>query len=583
MQHNKIYVKPIYWSNIFEEESYCFLFGYTPNNRTVFIKVLLRNLYKITFAKTPDNQMIENILSCANSKLIPSKKLNKKTILLSTSDYIKREDYKDVVDITPMQRKLSLVFKVNNIRPYEWLYVLECNEFINKYTRCDHDLYMYEQYLTHTVDKIELEYNLEKYLFWDASTYDPNNDKAKTHKSVESIRIADISKKTSSSSINSIIDESRTFNFSRNVFSKRIYSISIIIYTEYNVTSYVITDRDVDSVEVSNVKYIKVKDENEIIKWMFNLISIYTPDYLISFNSDWYTIPFLIDRMIFNEYVNNIDYKVLDKPFMIKNLRLNDVFDKPVIKNTISIEGITLIDIYNYYNRFFPYLFESNINFDKDSLIQFRDVLKDKNLFIGGKKYNLPSSYENKICMSNNKEDIFELLHEKMSALRDISLICLNNNMMNNIKLTCNNLNILMSELLTSSINIIVNNIFDEISNNKKRTIIYKKCKQGVYMGCYMYMFHNLYIDIMKSSDNINIMNLSDKLKGCPPIIITNVFYSEQFKQHRRVLKKVLLKVLNEHINDKSIIFINNYYMISNNKINKEYLTLVDKLITFQV
>lgn len=578
MQRNKMYIKPIYWGDPDSDNS-CYLFGITSNNKTIYLKILMRYAYKITFNKDVNEGNLTSILTLDHVKIIERTKRN---IIIRTSELIDP----DKIPGTIMRLEQSTLMLFNFIRPYDWMCVNEAFEFINKYTRCYYEMYAHEQYIS-IPDKIDVCLD-EKYIFWSVSSYNLSN-KLMTSSMNATIPSRSLRKDERGSDRNILGSTPRDspkdlIRFCEDV-KNIIYSLYIIVYNNHNMMSYVITDRDIESTEVMNVKYIRVKSEEEIITWFFDIISLTLPDFLISFNSDHKLIPLIIERTISNECYSSTDFKVLGEPIDIYNRTSNIDRIGSFKKNCMEIHGVNNIDMYKYTNKFIPHMFD-NISIDslENNKNIFHDLVTSKYISIDNKimKEYPVNSNEDKMIKNN----INQVLSENYQILYHLAEYVVRNNVINKMLMSCNNLGISFNTLLHNSSEDISSHVCNpyslDVKKKRKRTFkVYKKGKPGVYVGCQMYFFHKLYQNVMETSDSRSISDLGKKVRDAPPFVILSVYFSEYI--NRSSLKGKVMSELNGIINSKDVLYVGKYYIISYTKLDvkKTWLEKVNKTITY--
>lgn len=378
MQKNRIYVKPLYWGPLENGDNCTFLFGTTSNNKTIYMKIILRNYYRV-----PANYNLESLTDL----LILDN--NKKDILIRTSSNL---------DL-PKLKQDSRLFSF--LKPYDWIQVDQTQEFQDKYTKCAYELTTYEIYMRSVSIDLIL---TTKYLFWSISYI--TNPKLVSSNSVN----RNVSPKRR--------DEPVRFNSMNSIpVDDKIYALYLTMITGNYKCTYLVSDRELN---LDNVVCIKAKEETEIFAFFFDFVSLVLPDFLISFNSERELIPKMLKRMQHTEYICPLDFKVIGEPLDIIK-RGSDAY--------FELLGINSIDMYNYITKFNPYLTESGND------MSFKDLVQSINICIDNKLSN-PRSYQKKFCFKDQIDNITYLADYVIenNIIRQLYHTC------NNLEITCQTL-----------------------------------------------------------------------------------------------------------------------------------------------
>lgn len=534
MQCSKIFIKPVNLTISHQDKSYN-IFGYFPNGNTVFLKVLTKNVYKIVFDKKISNKDLEFFNKFHEVEILS---YSKNIAIIYTNELIAKSDH--IIDVMNISVDSDMFLTINNIELYEWIEVNEFYEIITIFTKCDYNLCC----TSIVISQAKISHNIiEKCIYW---------------------------------SVNTLIDDSTKMQSMLNVknYNKRIiYAINMMIYSEFNIESYIITNQVIDVQKIGNINYIYLKSEQGIIQWFFNIISIVLPDFLISFNCN----DIIANRMIELNIKQTIDFKVLGQSLMIENIESSIDHNNILKFNSFKISGINNIDLYFWANKYIPHLFE---NISYESLRYYKDIFNDlisnKYFFIDN-KFIKKSNYkiDNKILKSDNKLKILSLIQENYEILRKTTTYCLNINLIDNLKLSCNKLKITIDSCLSRSVVSLTERYFNRYSPfiikkldfTKKTSKIFKKCKSNVYLNCHMYLLKNIY-------------DIEDNLLLAPPLMIITAYNSGYVKRSNK-----FKKILNNLRDLKNVIYINSYYLISLDELNSECsknLEYTKQIVTFR-
>lgn len=390
MQKNKIYVKPLYWGPLENNDNSTFLFGTTSNNKTIYMKIILRNYYRVP--SNFDLTLLSDLLILENER---------NSILIRTSSNL---------DL-PKLKQDSRLFSF--LKPYEWIQIDQTQEFQDKYTKCAYELTTYEIYMKSVSIDLIL---TTKYLFWSIS-YITNP------------------KLVSSSSVNRNIspkrrDEPVRFNSMNSIpVDDKIYALYLTMITGNYKCTYLVSDRELN---LDNVICIKAKEETEIFAFFFDFVSLVLPDFLISFNSERDLIPKMLKRMQHTEYICPLDFKIIGEPLDIIKKGSSTYFE---------FLGINSIDMYNYITKFNPYLTESGND------LSFKDLIQSINICIDN-RLTTNRSYQKKFCFKDQIDNVTYLADYVIenNIVKQLYNTC------NNLEITCQTLLSEPDDVVSSSL-----------------------------------------------------------------------------------------------------------------------------------
>lgn len=524
MQSNKIFIKPVDIIFNTEDESYS-VFGYLPNSSTVFLKILTKNIYKVVLNRRVSQKDIDLVNTRYDCTILA---IESNIMILYTNEPIPVGGH--ISEVSKITIDVSTFLKVSDILPYHWIEVSETYELSNKVTFCDYNLCCTSVVVSKAIIKYKIP---EKTIFW---------------------------------SVNTLLDDSTKSMINiKNYNERSIYTINMIICTEFCSECYIITYQDIDIQKINNINYIRLRNERELISWFFNIVSITYPDNLVSFDS----IDVLVSRMIHLQIDSSVDFKIIGQPLILDEVDVFDDKSKKIIKfKKFVIKGISNIDLYLWAIKFKPYLFE-NIPYDSIKYYKdlFVDVTMNKYFFVDNKLVKKSTlKADNKILRSKDKGKTFLLLQENFEILKSIASYCASTCVIEEIKETCNKLQVTVDDLLIKDCQMLIDKYYSPFVKKKpeykkKPLKIFKKGKQGVYLNCYMYLLDDLY--------NVDL----------PGPLRVFGYHSGYVKRTDR-----FKKLITELCNQKEVLFMNPWYLISSTDENPclSKLVCTKQIVTFR-
>lgn len=534
-----MYVKPIVWSfvkpgneNLYKGTSNvpCIqIFGYTPERKSVFIKIPIRSTYVVKFVNEVEIKEICEIFDECEMRL---GKKDKKVMIFRGKDYVIEDFLKRGGEFYEIKKdpygEINSFMEYTGMRPYEWSKINKYCVIEEEYTTCDINLIVNEE----DIQKAEIKNDTRvRSIFWDIEVYSGNGE----------------------------------FPSAKNE-DNEIFMLSVITSDGVESNNYVLVKGNVTDEYIlskKDINIMRVESEKDLIECFFKIIIMYKPDYHFYYNGDTFDMPYIIERANKNK---------IDVPRMSKILNYSPVSTVRKIYgkfgceyvDTIKIPGSEYIDMLFYYQKFHPNMIDHKL-----------DTVSKK--ILGRGKTELKIDEMMSAIKSGDSKKMEEIIKYSYIDALLLKELCERDNIKEKIHCVCNNLSIDINTLLRNDYENIVRKM---IYNVEPETCIgeckFSKAKHlkdafvGAYNNVHVYDYTELYRKIMIHSDDNLTQKISRKLEGAPSKMITTTFYSSHI--YNEEMEKILNFFMEAIIGENDIISIGLNVIISRNQLRYDFL-----------
>lgn len=552
---SQLLIRPVSWSildpkllttkNNYNLNSSIEIFGYTNDDRSIYIRIPQRSTFILKFFDNIDTDITANIKEILSPTSIKVSTLDSTTLIirapkLSPFELIANHNSENIANWIDAKQDpygpLESLWEAIEISPYEWIKIDKYMPLPGKYTSCDLNIASDELFIKNLSSE-ELPTIKPRLLFFDIKTT--------------------ISKPGEISNSNNPDDS--------------IFMISVIIVNNEECYEYIIIKDNINTnfidKDSQTTTLIRAKDEKDLIIQFFGIYSTFKPDRSISYNGDMFDIPYLLNRIS----MNNIEIPKISKVLSITpSISYHDVITPFGIekRETIIIPGTEILDLFNYYRLFYPNLKNHKLNTISGEFLDQRKFTMGDNQIIEALKTNDPDKIANIVDYS-----FIDIL--RISELWDHNSIQLK------VETICNNLGISTDTLLRKDINNIIDLAVYNIDAGSAlmggkidKPNHLKDAIRGIYRNVFIYDYSELYRNIMLMSKEPIINILANRLEGAPPHIILSAFYSKYID--RTNLLPEFTKELNNIISTKTIIAIQPTIIISIGPLIIDWLKIIN-------
>lgn len=502
----RLFVRPIYWSsvnpdaNALKTNPALFpsidIFGYTSDERTIYIRIPRKSTFILKFSEEIDESLVSDFNDILNPSYIKLSSLDSKVIIirapeLSPMELIDNSNYEGLATWIEAKQdpygSVESLWESREISPYEWLTISKYVPLPGKYTSCDFNIRTDEDYIS-SVNNSDIKFpNITpRLLFWNVESY---------------------------------ISGSENFPTSSNP-NNYIAAISLSTISKEGVNKYLLVKTPYEEFDkipsLNSVVIVKFNNEKDLLCNFFAIYKAFKPDMQISYGSDMFDMPYLIDRLnIYNFDIPKIS-KIITSTPRVTFHRYSVPFGSQLAR-TIIIPGTEIIDLIHYCQRFYPYF----NNHSPTAINKYINYNNDNNKYIN---YNNDDNKSVTLIKNSFNKNI------KISKLWNID------NIQNKLETVCHNIKISINVLLRSNYENIVDRAVYNIDAGSAITTSTKgkydtpghlrEATKGIYRNVYTYDYSELYRQIMLLSEQPMVNILANRLKGAPPKLIFTAFYS---------------------------------------------------------
>ena len=532
---NHLLIRPISWS-VSKTTPSIELFGYTPDGRTIYVRIPKKSTYVLKFDRDVTSDMVVNITDILSPYSIKPSYINSNLVIVR-SPKISPNDIDPILVPWTVSYKdtfgdLESLFQAIDITPYEWISISRYSPIPGKYSSAHLNINAEENDIANIGDDTDLPYVVGRLFFWDIETYSSNKGE--------------------------FSNASNPGDF--------ITMISIVTGNKEGNNAYVIYQGDVNENLINKEGspiLVKAANEKDILTKFFAIYNSFKPDRQVYYNGDMFDMPYLLTRLS----LHNLELPQISKIPTVKPYTMLKEYPTPFgreKRKTMVLPGTEIIDLLPYYRLYYPHL----KNHKLDTVSKF---------FLGHGKTGLSIDQMMKAVKENDPNQMAKVVEYSFVDSLRMTQLWDDGDIQDHLEIMCNNLGITIETLLTVEAAEIIN----KVAYNIDAGIVSLRGKgsfathgqetlNGIYKQVYIYDYSELYREIMKTSKEELVKVLADRLEGAPPKLIVTAFYSSYV--NRTELLPILTEAIEHIVNTKMIISIEPFKIISRVRLSEDWV-----------
>lgn len=529
---NQLLIRPFAWSSVnpsaaaLRANPSLFpsiqIFGYTSDDRTIYIRIPRKSTFILRFTQEIDNEMITSITDILNPSSVKPSYVDSRVLIvrapeLSPIELTANPNNEGLATWIEAKQdpygEIEALWEARELGPYEWISVSRYSPIPGKYTNADLNIRTEEDYLLAVPDTKDLPYVMPRLIFWDIETF--------------------------ASRPGQFPNASNPNDF--------ISLISVITASSEGTNGYVIVKGNVNPDLIprrgQNMVLVRANDEKDLLNKFFAIYNTFKPDRQVYYNGDTFDMPYFLDRL----NINGMDLPRISKIPSLAPYVKSQMVPTPFgheLASTMVIPGTEIIDLIQFFRRFYP---------------QFKNHKLDyvSKFFLGEGKTGLTIDAMMDAIRRNDPVKMAEVVDYSFTdSLRMIELWDLLD-IQDILESLCNNLGISISTLLRADFDDIVDRVaynvdagFVTMKGKPDSPTHLKEAVRGFYRNVYIYDYSELYRQVMLLSEQPLVQTLATRIEGAPPKLIMTAFYSSYVDRTQLlpILNKMLLDVLGTNL-----------------------------------